>query len=90
MIQKEREGAVEVAVPTQARFDSRQPTASSHSLATRSGTRIFGRTIRHPLAQRYLCISPMSVEVERLFSGAGQVMDVKRSRLEPEDQGLNG
>ena len=37
------------------------------------------------VARKYLTPPPSSVNVERLFSSAGQVMDEKRARLKPEN-----
>ena len=37
------------------------------------------------IARKYLTPPPSSINVERLFSSAGQVMDEKRANLKPEN-----
>lgn len=36
------------------------------------------------LSKKFLCIPPATVHSERLFSSAGQIVDKKRSRLDPQ------
>lgn len=36
------------------------------------------------LSKKFLCIPPATVHSERLFSTAGQIVDRKRSRLDPQ------